>query len=124
MNPTTAIKRIEGGYQLGKLAAIGLAPRESQALLLRANGFSSEACAQAMNCKTGNVQARIRNLFYKMHATTTPELITKCFGSGILRFLSLVIALHIGMAAPGDYRFARVSIRVAGRPVHTQQKAA
>lgn len=124
MNSITDIKRIEGGYQLGNLAAIGLAPRESQALLLRANGFSSEACAQAMNCKTGNVQARIRNLFYKMHATTTPELITKCFGSGILRFLSFLIALHIGIADPGDHQFTRARVRVAARPVRTQKKEA
>lgn len=40
MNDITSIKRIENGYQLGRLAAVGLPPRESQALLLAANGLT------------------------------------------------------------------------------------
>ena len=121
MNAITNIKRIENGYQLGKLAAMGLPPRESQALLLAANGLSQNESATLMNCSASNVKGRLTNLFYKVSANSTPELITKCFGSGILRFLSLLIALHIGIAAPGDYQFARTRFRVSRTPQRNER---
>jgi DNA-binding CsgD family transcriptional regulator len=118
------IIQTDTGYQLGKLHAQGLAPRECQTLLLRATGLSIADCAQTLKCGKSTVQDRVTNMFYKLHVDSTPELITKCFSSGILRFLSFLIALHIGIAAPGDHQFTRARVRVAARPVRTQQQAA
>lgn len=76
------ILRTENGYQLGNLEATGLAPRECQTLLLRANGASITECAQVMNCGKSTVQDRVTNMFYKLHVDSTPQLITKAFQSG------------------------------------------
>lgn len=103
------ILRTETGYQLGSLHVTGLAPRESQALLLRATGLSIAACATAMNCGKSSVQDRIVNLFFKLKVDSTPELITKSFQSGFLKFLTLAAAIHLGIAMP-DSQFSRVRI--------------
>jgi DNA-binding CsgD family transcriptional regulator len=124
MNAITNIKRIENGYQLGKLAAMGLPPRESQALLLAANGLSQNESATLMNCSAANIKGRLTNLFYKVSANSKAELITKCFENGILRFLSICLAIHIGIAAPGDYQFTRTRVRVARTPVKQEMRAA
>lgn len=86
------ILRIQEGYQLSKLVASGLTPRESHALLLRASGASYKDCAEQMNCSTAAVKARISNLFYKLDAINTPELIAKAFMSGHLKALSFIAA--------------------------------
>lgn len=103
----TKILRTEDGYKLGNLVATGLAPRESQALLLRASGFSVDATAKAMNCGRSNVQDRIVNLFYKLHANSTTELVTKAFQHGFLKFLTLVLAVQLSAASPDDNKFSR-----------------
>lgn len=121
MNDITSIKRIENGYQLGKLAAVGLPPRESQALLLAANGLTQPQSAKVMNCTAANIKGRLTNLFYKVHAKSKAELITKCFESGILRFLSIFLAIHIGISEPGDYQFARTRVRVSRTPQRNER---
>ena len=116
------ILRTETGYQLGKLHVSGLAPRESQALLLRATGLSINACAQAMNCGKANVQDRIVNLFFKLRVNSTPELITKAFENGFLRFLVLLAAIHLGACEQNDKKFSRV--RVSRAPIRQELKVA
>jgi DNA-binding CsgD family transcriptional regulator len=101
MTTITDIKRTANGYQLAGLEAVGLPPRESQALLLKAEGKSTKDIAKIMNCSTSNIVHRIENLFFKLRANSTPELITKAFKNNTLRFLSLLLALFIGIGAPG-----------------------
>ena len=116
------ILRTENGYQLGKLHVSGLTPRESQALLLRATGLSLSDCAQAMGCGKASVQDRIVNLFFKLRVNSTPELITKAFENGFLRFLVLLAAIHLGACEPNDTKFSRV--RVSRAPVRHELKVA
>jgi DNA-binding CsgD family transcriptional regulator len=105
------ILRTQTGYQLGNLEATGITPRESQALLLRASGFNVDECAKAMGCGKANVQDRISNLFYKCGASSTPELITKAFQSGILRFLSVLLLIQLAIAPPDNAaRFTRTKL--------------
>lgn len=94
------IKRTRDGYEHNGLHVSGLAPRESHALLLRAQGMSYQRCAAVMNCTPKAVKARINNLFYKFNADSTPDLITRAFKSGALRLLTLLIAMHISISAP------------------------
>lgn len=91
------IKRTDHGYECDGIHVSELTPRESQALLLRAHGYSYRECADMMNCSANAVQARISNLFYKLNATSTPELIMKAFRAGYLRFLSIAVAMLVGM---------------------------
>lgn len=84
------LMRTDEGYQFLQLHASGLTPRESQALLLRASGASYKDCAEQMNCSIAAVKARISNLFYKLNAANTPELISNAFISGHLRALSFI----------------------------------
>lgn len=93
------ITRTEHGYAYNGLEAIGLPPRESQALLLRASGKTGPQCAAIMGCSAANIANRISNLFYKLRADSTPELITKAFKSGTLRFMAIMLALHLGTTA-------------------------
>lgn len=93
------ITRTATGYAYNGLEAVGLPPRESQALLLRANGKTGPQCAEIMGCSPANIANRISNLFYKLRADSTPELITKAFKSGTLRFLAMMLALHLGTTA-------------------------
>lgn len=73
-----------GQYQLDNLTAKGLAPRESQALLLLANGYSHKAAAAELGCGVKTIEGRIKNLFYKLRADNGPQLITQAFIKGHL----------------------------------------
>ena len=112
------IKRTEHGYECDGIHVSELTPRESQALLLRAHGFSYRECAEMMDCSANAVQARISNLFYKLNATSTPELIMKAFRAGHLRFLSIAVAMLLGILPAklldNQNQLARVQ-RVRGR---------
>lgn len=122
MNAITDIKRIEGGYALDGLAIYGQPPRASQAALLIAKGHTAPQCGQVMGIKKDSVKALKQNLFFKFKAHSTPDFITKAFGSGALRFLSLLAALHIAIAAPGDHQFSRARVRISARPARTQNR--
>lgn len=118
----TRILRTDTGYQLGNLHASGLAPRECQALLLRASGASVTQCAQVMNCGKSSVQGRIANMFFKLHVDSTPELITKAFQSGFLKFLTLAAVIHLGAVLPDNHSLTRV--RVTRSHVRQEMKVA
>ncbi|MBE8717585.1 hypothetical protein [Cellvibrio polysaccharolyticus] len=49
------IKRTNNGYQLHGIEATGLAPRESQALLLPANGLAFSEIAQHMSPSSASI---------------------------------------------------------------------
>lgn len=104
------ILRTETGYQLGNLHVAGVTPRESQALLLRASGMSVDECAKLMNCGKANVQDRISNLFYKFQVRTTPELITKAFQTGALKFLSVLLVVQLVVSPPDAARITRIKL--------------
>lgn len=89
------INRTNDGYECDGIHVTSLAPRESQVLLLRALGFGYQEIAEMMNCSINAVKARISNLFYKLNATSSPELIMKAFRSGHLRILSIAVAMLI-----------------------------
>jgi len=73
-----------GQYQLDNLTAKGLAPRESQALLLLANGYSHKAAAEELGCGVKTIEGRIQSLFYKLSANNGPQLIAQAFIKGNL----------------------------------------
>jgi DNA-binding CsgD family transcriptional regulator len=100
MNAHVNIERTQEGYQFNGLAVSGLAPRESQVLLLRAAGLSINECSRVLNCGAQAVKARMSNLFYKLHANNAPELIAQAFKSGFLRLLLILLAIHMGIATP------------------------
>lgn len=87
MGTKAEIKSIETGYQLGNFKTQGLATRESQALLLIANGYSHKAAAREMGCGVKNIDGRIQNLFYKLRASSGPQLIAEAFKKGKLQLV-------------------------------------
>ncbi len=93
-------KRTETGYQLGNLVAEKLPPRQSQALLLCANGLTPTRSAELMGCSAKNVSQLKNALFCKLHANANADLIVRAFQCGYLRFLSIIAAVLIGLAAP------------------------
>lgn len=94
------ILRTNDGYAFNGLNVSGLAPRESQVLLLRAAGMSINACSEALNCGTQAIKSRMNSLFYKLQADNTPELITNAFKNGYLRFMVLLLAMHMSAVSP------------------------
>lgn len=85
MNQSQQIKSTGSGqYQLDNLTAKGLAPRESQALLLLANGYSHKAAAEELGCGVKTIEGRIKSLFYKLKAYNGPQLIANAFKQGHL----------------------------------------
>lgn len=99
MNPMVDIKRMENGYRFGNLLATGLPPAQSRTLLLRARGMSVEDVATALGCSPQNVKNAMRILFYKLDCGNAPALITRAFENGLLRILSLVLAVYISVFA-------------------------
>lgn len=104
------ILRTETGYQLGDLCAIGLTPRESQALLFRATEHSVEQCAKLMGCSKASVQDRISTLFLKFHVRSTEGLITKAFKTGALKFLTLILCTLLSINTQDSARISRIKI--------------
>lgn len=118
MQANQTIVRTPNGYAYNGMEATGLAPRESQALLLRASGKSGAEAASIMGCSTNNIKNLIGNLFYKTGANSSPELISRAFKSGFLRVLTLAAALHTGAVMPNMPQhtddLARI-VRIRGR---------
>ncbi len=100
MNAHVNIERTPDGYQFNGLAVTGLAPRESQVLLLRAAGLNINECSRVLNCGVQAVKARTSNLLYKLHATNATDMVIKAIKSGHLRVLMLLIAAHLSLIAP------------------------
>lgn len=94
------IQRTSTGYQFNGLEVTGLAPRESQVLLLRAAGLNIKECSRSLNCGIQTIKSRTSNLFYKLGAHSTPELIARAFKSGHLRVLTVLLALHVSITMP------------------------
>lgn len=88
--------RTECGYQLGNFAAQGLPPRQSQELLLLANGCTEAEAAQVMNCSVNNIKRIKQDLFFKTGTFNSAELIARAFASRYLRYLTLFIAMFLG----------------------------
>lgn len=97
------IKRTDNGYQLHGIEATGLAPRESQALLLLANGLNFSEIAQHMSTSVGSAKARIQNVSHKLRLPTgrAARVIAAAYKAGNLRLtLALLAALTAGIAMP------------------------
>lgn len=116
------ILRTESGYQLGEFHASGLAPQECRALLLIANGASSNECTKTLNCSRSSMQDRVSNMFYKLNVNSRPQLVGKALQSGFLRFLMLAAAINISVAMPDNSTLVRV--RVASAPARKEMKTA
>jgi DNA-binding CsgD family transcriptional regulator len=98
MNTSTPnIQRVEGGYQLGKLLAQKLPAQQSRVLLMRASGMQLAQCAAALGCSINNISGIMRTLFFKLHADSSAELITRAFENEYLRFLSIFFAVVFGL---------------------------
>lgn len=78
------IRKTDNSYQLGRLKAQGLAPRENQTLLLMANGYSYKAAAKELGCGEKTIAGRMQNIFYKLKATNTAHAICLAFTTGKL----------------------------------------
>lgn len=105
-------QRTATGYQCGDLHTTGLPPRQSQVLLLRASGKSVRECAQLLSCSADNIKQATQALFLKLHANSTPELITNAMRTGYLQlrsffFVSFMCFLSVLQADDGIH--ARVS---------------
>jgi DNA-binding CsgD family transcriptional regulator len=106
------IIRTERGYRLDALEVTGLAPRESQALLLRASGLTVADTAKVMGCCKGNTQDRINNLFYKLKVNTIQQLIISAQQKGFLKVLTVALLIlaqtTFSPSQPNRIRTARV----------------
>lgn len=100
MNRQPRILRTDTGYQYGNLHASGLTPRESQVLLMRAQGLQMKQCAHQLDCSVTNIRKLLSALFYKLRATSSTELVTKAFERGNLKFLSILF--FIGLCLSGS----------------------
>lgn len=87
-------------YKYGNLIAAKLPRLQAHILLFCASGFSEKKSAAALACSVSNVRQAKQALFYKLHANSGTELITKAFASAYLRFASFLIAMFIAIAAP------------------------
>ncbi len=86
-------QRTAKGYSFGSFAVEGLPPRQSQILLMRASGASVKSIAQTLQCSAANVQQGINNLFYKLNAHSSHELITKAFLRNYLKTFAVMLFL-------------------------------
>ena len=100
----------QGHYVHNNIEVSGLSPRRCEALALRASGLTYKRCAQIMGCSADNVKNRIDDLYFLLHANSTPQLITKSIQKGYLKILTLAIAFFLGLAQPVDHNnYARVA---------------
>mgnify|MGYP003575099991 CR=1 FL=1 len=76
----------------GDMHVSGLPPRQSQVLLLRAQGKTQRECAQLLGCSTANIKQALNALFFKLHADCTADLIIKAIRNGYLQLRSILIA--------------------------------
>jgi DNA-binding CsgD family transcriptional regulator len=109
-------QRTDTGYQIGHLHATGLTPRQSQVLLLRAQGKSVRECAQLLNCSMNNVKQILTELFFKLEVNNTPALIMRAFESLHLQFLSIFAAVFIALFASISPDTANNAARVSRAP--------
>lgn len=114
-----ATERTETGYQCGDLHVTGLPRRLSQVLLLRASGNSIRKCAELMNCSDANIKQAVTELFFKLKADSTPELITTAIRDGYLQFRSFVFASCMCLLAAIQADDNNINARVA-RTTRTQ----
>jgi DNA-binding CsgD family transcriptional regulator len=112
-------QRTETGYQHGDMHVSGLPRRLSQVLLLRASGNSIRKCAQLLNCSDANIKQAVSELFYKLKADSTPELITTAFRNGYLQFRSIFLAFFMCLLAAIQADDNNINARVS-RTTRTQ----
>lgn len=108
--------RTESGYQCGNLHVTGLPRRLSHVLLLRALGNSISECAQVLGCSAANIKQATTELFFKLNADSAPELITRAFQNGHLRFLSVFAALFIGLLCTAITDHHNATARISRAP--------
>lgn len=112
--------RTDTGYCLGNLVAEGLPPRQSQVLLMRALGHSVKEIAETMNCSAANVQQAITNLFFKLGANSSHELVTRAFISDHLRKLSCAALFLFAFALnPAEHSTMARNSRTQQRPTQS-----
>ncbi len=119
------IKRTSNGYALGQLECVGLTPRESQALLLRAHGKSFTDAATIMHCSASSTKARISNIVFKLGIKSgkSAELIARAFVLGHLRLMTLLVMVataHMSVAHPDTLNVIRTQ-RIARQQNHQRQ---
>ena len=91
----------DNGFALGNLFASGCSPLQNKVLLMRASGQSIKEAARNLGCSTHNIQQALNNLFFKLHANNTPDLIAKAFCKAYLRALGLLgVAMAILLSSP------------------------
>lgn len=78
------IMRVDNGYKMEYLTVTGLAPRESQTLLLIALGHSYKSAAKELGVGIKTISGRLQNLFYKLKANNSRQLIANAAHNGNL----------------------------------------
>lgn len=118
----------DNGFALGNLFASGCSPLQNKVLVMRANGQSIKTIAKHLDCSAANIQQALNNLFFKLHANNTPEVIAKAFTKAYLRALGLFgVAIAILISSPSvDHKSltrhqtnrpgAQQRVRTNGRP--------
>jgi DNA-binding NarL/FixJ family response regulator len=82
------ILRTEKGYQAQQWEATGLPPRASQVLILRALGLTCAQAANELGCGTETIKNRIKDLYYRMRAHNTAQLINNAIAAGNLKIVN------------------------------------
>src|SRR5690606_2441004 len=117
---TTNILRTTNGYSYAGMECISLPPRESQVLLLSAAGKSQPECAAILHCGVGNIKDRRRNLSYKLREDNITQLVTNAMKSGVLRFLVLMLALHV--STTGQFLTSSEEFIARNQPSRTRSR--
>ncbi|HSX49910.1 MAG TPA: sigma factor-like helix-turn-helix DNA-binding protein [Cellvibrio sp.] len=108
----------------GGMHVSGLPPRQSQVLLLRAQGKTQRECAQLLGCSTANIKQALNALFFKLHADSTAELITKAIRNGYLELRNILVAgfmCLLSVLQAGDDINARISRTTRTQPTRAQR---
>lgn len=114
----------EESFVYENIEVSGLTPRRREALALRACGLSYKRCAQIMGCSADNVKNRIDDLYFEFRASSTPQLMTKAIQKGVLRILTLLLAMHLGLASPINnhaLRTARIYRQIPSRAMRYEK---
>jgi|GEM_PF-6186623 len=99
----------ETGYRIGNLVADKLPKRQCEILLYTAKGFNDKASAEEMNCAPSTAKHLRKQVHFKLNTHNGPELITKAFELGYLRFMSIALAILLGIGAITTPRPAEAS---------------
>ena len=88
-----------------QLVCEGLPERQSQVVILAAQGHGEKATAKAMNCSVANIRALRSTVFYKWHAQNITSAVAEGFKRGHLKYIPILLVCLCSAMSASDHQY-------------------